>query len=305
MTALAGLCLALGTAAALAAPAQAAYPGGEGRLAYVRAGDIHTVDISEPTSDVRLTTAGDATGPRWSPDGKRIAYVRGAQLWVMNADGTANHRIGKLTGVGRPAWSPNGRYLAVAANGPDSPQYSTLYRVTVSSGAAVAYHSDITGDDPVDVFPNASPVAWSGDGTKIAAESISCQYGGLYEYCLSTLKLPAQNATQADETVDHGYTGGRPPYGRAHDPDWRPDSSGYLYTELLCQEEYTCDPPRIVLPGGGTIANASLAVHSPSGAHLAYVREDVRPVIFVSNADGTGEERQLVNATQPDWQPTQ
>lgn len=303
LKALAGLSASLGLVAALATPARAAYTGGEGRLAYVKAGDIYTTAL-DATTGTRLTTTGDSTGPRWSPDGTRIAYVRGAQLWVMKADGTAKHRVGTLTGVGRPAWSPNGRYLAVAANGPDAPQYSTLFRVTAATGAAVPYHSRLTGDDPVDITPNATAVAWSADGKKLTAESTSCQYGGLYELCTSTLNLATQTATQATETIDHEFTTGwGPPYGRVLDPDWAPDSSSYAYTELTCDGDYTC-VSTVHLAGGATIPNATQAVYSPNGDHVAYVRADTRSFIFTANTDGTGEDRQVIDATQPDWQPT-
>ncbi len=60
-------------------------------------------------------------GPQWSPDGRRIAFLRGvrrggawkADLYVMNADGSEQRNLG-----GRPvpwfayAWSPDGRLIA-------------------------------------------------------------------------------------------------------------------------------------------------------------------------------------------------
>jgi TolB protein len=49
--------------------------------------------------------------PAWSPDGKRIAFVRDNSINVMNAaDGSG---VRKVTGRGfQPAWSPDGKKIA-------------------------------------------------------------------------------------------------------------------------------------------------------------------------------------------------
>ena len=60
--------------------------------------------------------------PRWSPDGKRIAFHRymdkermqtSSELFIMNADGTDQKRLTHNTVAdGYPSWSPDGQYLA-------------------------------------------------------------------------------------------------------------------------------------------------------------------------------------------------
>jgi Tol biopolymer transport system component/imidazolonepropionase-like amidohydrolase len=57
--------------------------------------------------------------PRYSPDGRTIAFVSDRQgqnnLWLMNADGSQPHAVflDKDVRVFEPAWSPDGRYLYV------------------------------------------------------------------------------------------------------------------------------------------------------------------------------------------------
>ena len=51
--------------------------------------------------------------PQWSPDGRRIAYLRDDEVWVMEADGSRQTRVVAKPGGGRQArWSPDGRRLA-------------------------------------------------------------------------------------------------------------------------------------------------------------------------------------------------
>jgi dipeptidyl aminopeptidase/acylaminoacyl peptidase len=51
--------------------------------------------------------------PQWSPDGRRLAYIREDEIWVMEADGSRVVRVVGKPGEGRqPRWSPDGRRLA-------------------------------------------------------------------------------------------------------------------------------------------------------------------------------------------------
>ena len=55
----------------------------------------------------------DATEARWSPDGRRVAYVAGGQLWVADADGGNRRQITTLHGGATgPVWAPTGSTIA-------------------------------------------------------------------------------------------------------------------------------------------------------------------------------------------------
>jgi dipeptidyl aminopeptidase/acylaminoacyl peptidase len=54
-----------------------------------------------------------ATEARWSPDGKRIAYISGGQLWIADANGTNAHQLSTINGgAGGVVWSPAGDRIA-------------------------------------------------------------------------------------------------------------------------------------------------------------------------------------------------
>ena len=76
-------------------------------LAYAAQGDIWTATLSGRTRRVTKTRS-DEFAPVWSPDGSRIACVRGAgaarRIHVMNANGSGSRAIGP--GLGGPQLAP-------------------------------------------------------------------------------------------------------------------------------------------------------------------------------------------------------
>ncbi|MFL6332761.1 MAG: S9 family peptidase, partial [Pyrinomonadaceae bacterium] len=65
----------------------------------------------------QLTTgAASSSSPRWSPDGRRLAYTSGGQVWTMSPDGSERRQLTNIsTGASDPVWSPDGRLVAFAS----------------------------------------------------------------------------------------------------------------------------------------------------------------------------------------------
>jgi Tol biopolymer transport system component len=100
-------------------PAQAAFPGPNGRIvfdtAFSHRPQIFTIR-PDGTGLRQLThvAKGHAAGsPEVSPDGTRIVFTIDGQIWVMNANGSAQHQLTNQAGFQnqQPSWSPDGRKI--------------------------------------------------------------------------------------------------------------------------------------------------------------------------------------------------
>lgn len=88
-------------------------------LAFDLLGDIYVMPITGGTP-VRIAEGlAWEVQPRFSPDGRRIAFTSdrggGDNIWVMNADGSDKRQVTKedFRLLNQPSWSPDGRFIAV------------------------------------------------------------------------------------------------------------------------------------------------------------------------------------------------
>ncbi len=150
-----------------------------GRLAFVsdRGGhmDVWVHDFAANTDTPLTHERGAASGPSWSPDGTQIAYLTDGRSLH-----TASVGIGKCSGgvtgvgfsaneVGRPAWAPDCKSIAVSALLPYSDRYREglnqllLYALDLKSWSeSLLYPQHNVGNRQ-----DSGPV-WSPDGTTIA-----------------------------------------------------------------------------------------------------------------------------------------
>ncbi|HVD93708.1 MAG TPA: hypothetical protein VNC21_15535, partial [Vicinamibacterales bacterium] len=113
--------------------------------------------------ETQLTSSGDGDYvPRFSPDGKSIAFVRGGtELHVTGVDGKGDRTLAKgliadPLQVGHPlAWSPDGRWIAFFTAGTRG---FTNVALVPAAGGEVKPASFLANG-------NANAVAWAPDGT--------------------------------------------------------------------------------------------------------------------------------------------
>lgn len=125
--------------------------------------------------------------PRYSPDGKWIAYWSGSSapnshpygvVFIVSSQGGIPQRVGgELPSAGYPVWSPDSRYILVTVDPHHSTERSGMdwYVVPVDGGAAVRTHAmeklqtmaiEVDGDSEV---PKIS--SWAGDQVLFSAKS--------------------------------------------------------------------------------------------------------------------------------------
>lgn len=277
--------IALGIAAA---PGEAAFPGGNGRIAFqtFRDGNYEIYAMNaDGSAPARLTNELPFDGdPAWSADGTRIAFSSVFGIQVMNADGSGRFSVTTSPFDSEPAWSPDGTKLAFTS---DDPESAEIHVVNVDGSGEV----DVT-NDPADDYG----AAWSPDGTKIAFTRLSVS-GPQVRYDIYAMNPDGS-----------GQTNLSPGSGYEQQPDWSPDGSRIAFSSFRSIGVMNADGSALTSLQTGPAPSTSPA-WSPDGYEIAFTRPEglvyVEEVSAIT-ADGL-ELRRLTTSPgfdgDPTWQP--
>ena len=90
------------------------------KQANKRINQIYVVSIDGSASRQLTTERQSSNSPRWSPDGKRLAFVSArdgeSQIWTIEVESGETKKISNIsTGADGPVWSPDGRLIALVS----------------------------------------------------------------------------------------------------------------------------------------------------------------------------------------------
>ena len=283
--------LALLAGLAVAAPAEASFPGASGKIAFASTRDgnyeIYTMnrDGSEQT---RLTRdSGFDLAPSWSPDGTKIAFETsrdGArEIYVMNADGSNPTRLTDDPSFDLyPTWSPDGTKIAFAS---------------MRTGNYDIYVMNADGSDETRLTTTGfvSEPTWSPDGARIAFRRPAT---GTYEE-IYVMNADGSNPTRLTyNDVEDGFA------------EWSPDGTRIVYSSRDAARNYQI----WVMNADGSAqtrlststAHEAAPAWSPDGTRIAFSsNRDGDAEIFLMDTDGSNLTRLTSNAAldaNADWQ---
>ncbi len=267
--------------------ARAAFPGANGKIAFVTTRDgnyeVYSMD-ADGNNQTRLTTNSDTDGgPDWSADGTQIAFYRESpnfpnpvnrDVYTMDADGSNEANLTNSIPLEfDPVWSPDGSKIA-------------YYGAASGNGEIFVMNADGTMQSNLTNAPasDESQPAWSPDGTKIAfvTDRLGFPFHEIY-----TMNADGSNQTSIT-----------PSPGLVSSPDWSPDGSKISLAAFVgtfpspgSDEVFVMDADGSNIQQLTSSAGADVQpAWSPDGSKIAFHSErDGNFEIYVMDADGDNE----------------
>jgi Tol biopolymer transport system component len=274
-----------------APPALAAFPGRDGRIAFVKplsksVSGPFAIHSARPNGRADLTVVPDGSSPAYSPTGRQLAYVSAGMVYVAKADGTKPLAIAQ---GGEPAWSPDSARLVIdqGTSGQDdtSTGYPNLVIVDVKSRVA----------QPLATY--AGSPAWSPDGRHIAFVDFRPE------------------AFQAISRIRPDGSGRKPIYRTpterpASAPDWAPSGRALVFTlfgktvSSLVAIRADGTAPRVVAERRATDRAFQSVAWAPSGTRIAFSAYDGgHQNVYTTPAAGGSSRLVQRRALDPTWRP--
>jgi Tol biopolymer transport system component len=172
----------------------------------------------------RLTDEG-ATEPAFSPDGKRIAFIRPQflengkvrkDLWVINSDGSKSMKMTEFPGSARgPVWSPDGKMIAFHYEPNNNSSFSDEMWIIPAPADRKSAEAPTKIKLPLESYSMIA--GWTADH-KIGVLLASPQHQAVY-----TVPASGGEATQVSPETATRFTGSEDFEGYPCHPRWSPD----------------------------------------------------------------------------------
>lgn len=303
----------------VAKPAEAAFPGENGKIAFTRiSGDYWESDLylidPDGTNPTRITDQpGSDTQPTLSPDGTKVAFVSdrggaGSDIYVMKAspEGPNNQPV-RLTNDADPdvfpTFSPDGAEIAYRGGSFEENQIYAMSAIDGSGKRALT-------NDPV----NKREPAWSPDGERVA-------YVTNNGICVGCTGPGDDDVYAVNADGSGGLTNLTNSPEDEVDVAFSPDGTKIAFSRFFAvssgnswQTDYEIFVKELASGAETNLTNSTGTTEmdpdfSPDGTRVAFMRvmEDYDNEIFTADAaDGSGQANVTnspSNDQQPDWAP--
>jgi TolB protein len=278
---------ALAVAAVCASVASAA-AAPSGHVVFLSGGRIWMAGASGSALHAVSPASVSITAAALSHDGRRIAYVRRADVYVMNVDGTHVRRLTYSRALdGAPAWSGDDRWIAWSAY---QGSHAFIFKMRASDGGGKKV---LAGPGSLDV------PAWSPDSRRIAYAGVKGQVWVM----------------NADGTGKRALTHTKPGAGVDWAPSWSPNGQRIAYESNVSTGSRNPTNEIWLIDANGThpvrlthnFVNDQHPAWSPDGAWLAFSSPSPRPGlshVWLMRPNGSGLHRLTPwpgEQIQPSW----